>query len=166
MIRKIQSADWADIDRIQRACFPPSAIENMKSLRSIADVAPEFCSVAVRDEEVVGYLLSHPWVADDLPMLNQPVRSCPKDAETLFIHDMAILPFARGAGQASQMVRGAMDRARETGINSASLISVQDTVEFWIRFGFVARPELTDRFRERVAAFTEIPFQFMTATLA
>jgi predicted N-acetyltransferase YhbS len=165
MNREIQPSDWVGIDKVQHACFPPSAIENMESLRSIVDAAPQFCSVAMVNGEVVGYLLSHPWMADDLPVLNEPLRKCPGCPDTLFIHDMAILPSARGDGLASGMVRGLLDRACEMGLRGAALISVQGTVEFWARFGFVERPDLTERFRARVASFTEIPFQFMAADL-
>ncbi|MGH8047694.1 MAG: GNAT family N-acetyltransferase [Chthoniobacterales bacterium] len=165
-IRSIESGDWPGIDRVQRASFPPSAIENMAALRSIVNAAPEFCSVAVSDEAVVGYLLSHPWMADDLPALNEPLRDCADVKDTLFIHDMAIVPSARDGGLASRMVQSMLDHARERELRHAALISVQDTVKFWSRFGFVERPDLTERFRARVAAFTEIPFQFMAAELA
>jgi predicted N-acetyltransferase YhbS len=165
-IRTIQAGDWPGIDVVQHASFPPSAIENMEALRSIVDVAPEFCAVAAGENGVVGYLLSHPWIADDLPALNEPLRDCPDVADTLFIHDMAVLPSVRRDGLASRMVQGAMDRALQTGLRRAALISVQGTTEFWARFGFVERPDLTERFRERVSSFTEIAFQFMGAELA
>ena len=166
MIRAIQSADWQGIDRVQRASFPTSAIESMEALRSIAEAAAGMCAVAEIGGEVCGYLLAHPWIADDLPELNKPLASCPRSADTLFIHDLAILPYARGGGLASRMVRHVVAAAVGIGIRKAALISVQDTLEFWSRFGFVDRPELTERFRARVASFTEIPFQFMTAALA
>lgn len=164
-LRPIRSGDWPAIDRVQRAAFPPSVIERLESLRSIADAAPEFCLAAEADGEVVGYLLAHPWVADDVPELNEPLHACPGEAVAIFIHDMALLPSARGGGLASRMVRQALDSARRSGLCKAALISVQGTADFWARFGFAGRPELTAKFRARVSRFTEIPFQFMSAKI-
>lgn len=165
MIREIQPGDWSAIDRVQRACFPASAIESLEALRSIAEAAPGLCAVAESGEGVIGYLLSHPWFFEDLPVLNRPLEGCPEDADTLFLHDMAVLPSARGGGLASVMVNRALGAAQERNMAHASLLSVQGTVDFWTRFGFVTRPELTVRFRECVFGFYEIDFNFMTASL-
>jgi GNAT superfamily N-acetyltransferase len=165
LIRAIQPDDWPQIDRVQHACFPATAIESTGALKSISDAASAFCSAAEENGVVVGYLLSHPWISGDLPALNEPLTGCPADADTLFIHDMALLPEARGGGLASRMVNRVLDAARERKLSGASLLSVQKTTSFWARFGFEKRPELTERFRERVFGFYEIDFEFMTAKL-
>ena len=165
MIRTIQSKDWPNIDRVQRACFPASAIESVEALRSIAVAAPEMCAVAEEQNELLGYMLAHPWIPDDLPPLDVPLPGFPSDAKWLFIHDLALLPSARGSGLAGGMVRRLLAIADELGMAGASLLSVQGTAGFWAQFGFVDRPELTERFRERVFGFYEIDFHFMTAAL-
>jgi predicted N-acetyltransferase YhbS len=165
-LRRILPDDWPAIDCVQRAAFPPSAIESMEALQSIATLAPELCFVAESEGAVAGYVLAHPWIAEDLPRLNEPLKGCPPNADTLFIHDTALLPEMRGCGLARRMVEHLLLAARNAGLKRGSLLSVQGTVEFWKRFGFEARPELTERFRGRVFEFYEIDFTFMTATLA
>jgi predicted N-acetyltransferase YhbS len=164
-LRLIAEADWPEIDRVQRLSFPDTAIESIEALRSIAVLAPDLCFVAVREEAVVGYALAHPWTTDDMPRLNEPLTASPPDSDTLFIHDTAVQPSSRGDGLASRLVADLLSAAAGIGLRRASLLSVQGTVEFWARFGFEARPELTERFRERVFEFYEIDFIFMTAPL-
>ncbi len=165
MIRAIQSDDWPAIDFVQRSSFPPPAVESVSCLQSIAAAAPEMCAVAESEEGMLGYMLAHPWVPDDLPPLNEPLTKCPPGASCLFIHDLALLPSARGRGLASEMVRRLLATAEAEEMTSASLLSVQGTTEFWARFGFGKRPELTERFRKRVVGFFEIDFHFMAASL-
>ena len=164
MIRGIQSEDWPDIDDIQRLCFPASAIESLPALRSIARAAPRMCMVAEAPGTIAGYLLAHPWSANDLPPLNEPLPTLPAGASCLFIHDLAIRPSARGTGLAGRMVRRLLTIARNSGMTGASLISVQETSEFWARFGFVKQPEQTARFRGYVRRFFETEFQFMAVS--
>jgi predicted N-acetyltransferase YhbS len=164
-LRPIQARDWPGIDHVQRACFPASAVESTATLRSIADAAPEMCAVAEDDGGVIGYLLAHPWKPEHLPPLNEPLAGLPDDASCAFIHDMALLPSARGSGFAGRMVQCILAIAAQKGMTSASLLSVQGTVEFWTRFGFVERPELTKQFHDHVFGFYEIDFHFMTARL-
>lgn len=161
-IRVIREADWPAIDRIQRECFPPSAIESRETLQSIARHSPGTCLFA-ETTAPVGYVLAHPWTADDLPPLQAPLTAIPAGASSLFIHDLAVAPAARGAGLARRLVDDLLDRARRLGLARGSLLSVQDSRRFWARYGFQERPDLTDRFRETVARLYQVEFVFMTS---
>lgn len=165
LIRPIRDADWPALDRIQRACFAPSAIEPQDVLQSISRHSPESCLLAETDRPLA-YVLAHPWTPDDLPPLQAVLPGLPQTATTLFFHDLAVTPEARGTGLAHRLVKELLFWAGRQGLCQGSLISVQDSRRFWERYGFEARPDLTERFQETVARFYQVDFVFMTARWA
>jgi GNAT superfamily N-acetyltransferase len=161
-LRPICDADWPAIDRIQRACFPATAIESQEVLQSIARHSPESCLLAETDVPLA-YVLAHPWRPDDLPPIQALLPGLPAEASSLFVHDLAVTPEARGTGLAQRLVEELLAWARRRGLLHGSLVSVQDSRRFWERYGFEARPDLTERFRATVAQFYQVDFVFMTA---
>jgi len=162
VLRTIPDDDWPAIDRIQRASFPATAVESQEVLRSIALHAPEFCLLAETDVPLA-YVLAHPWRPDDLPPIQARLPGLPSGATSLFFHDLAVTPDARGAGLAQRLVEELLAWARRRELTGGSLVSVQDSRRFWERYGFEARPDLTERFRDTVAQFYQVDFVFMTA---
>ncbi|GGE51771.1 N-acetyltransferase [Agaricicola taiwanensis] len=96
-----------------------------------------------------GYLLSHPWRFRSLPPLNSLLGAIPEDADTYYLHDIALLPAARGSGAASRIVERMIDHARREGLASMSLVAVNGSIPFWVRHGFavVDAPELEEKLR-------------------
>jgi GNAT superfamily N-acetyltransferase len=88
-------------------------------------------------DRAVGYLLSHPWRRDMLPALNTMLRAIPADADTYFLHDLALLPVARRIGAASHIVSAIAKHAAAEGYRTMSLVAVNGSVAFWERHGFV-----------------------------
>ncbi len=96
-----------------------------------------------------GYILSHPWRLGRIPALNSSLGGIPADADTYYIHDLALLPTARGSGAAALIVHDMLDHAAREGFETASLVAVNNSVAFWARHGFVPedRPELAAKLR-------------------
>jgi len=94
-----------------------------------------------------GYVLSHPWRLGSLPALNALLGALPEDADTYYLHDLAILPRARGAGAAGRIVADLVAHARQAGFAAMSLVAVNGSRQFWERHGFAARdvPALADK---------------------
>jgi len=161
-IRPVRDADWPAIDRIQHACFPATAIESQEVLQSIARHSPESCLLAETNVPLA-YVLAHPWVPDDLPPIQANLPGIPAGASSLFFHDLAVTPEARGTGLANCLVEELLAWARRRSLPHGSLVSVQDSRRFWERYGFRERPELTERFHSTVAQFYRVEFVFMTA---
>ena len=94
-----------------------------------------------------GYLLSHPWRFKALPALNSLLGQIPPDADTYYLHDLALLPKARGTGAAAMIVGDILRHARQAGFPGISLVAVNGSLPFWYKHGFraVAAPELSDR---------------------
>lgn len=95
---------------------------------------PEGCLVLERGGSIVGYAISHPILPDTPPALNTRLGEIPATADQYYIHDIAILPEARGAGQSRAAVEMLLQVA--AGYPSAALVSVYGTSDFWGRFGF------------------------------
>lgn len=94
-----------------------------------------------------GYILSHPWRFKTLPELNSLLGAIPGDADTYYLHDLALLPAARGTGAAAMIVGDILRHARAGGFPSISLVAVNGSLPFWYKHGFraVAAPELAGK---------------------
>ena len=97
------------------------------------------CLVLERGGCVIGYAISHPINPNTPPALNAMLGEIPASADQYYIHDIAILPEARGAGQAREAVEVLLRVAER--YRSAALVSVYGTAEFWARFGFTPAAE-------------------------
>lgn len=98
-------------------------------------------------ERPVGYVLSHPWKSDTIPALNALIEALPGDADTYYLHDLALLPVVRRMGAAKFMTDVLTRHAAARGFLTLSLVAVNNSTEFWARQGFEARdlPELTGK---------------------
>lgn len=93
--------------------------------------------VLERDEGICGYLLSHPWHSGKPPALNVLLGGIPPNADTFYIHDLALLPSVRGSGMAGAIINQIAAHARAHGFPTMRLIAVNDSIPFWQRFGFL-----------------------------
>ena len=102
----------------------------------------------------IGYALSHPWRRGELPALNSPLGRIPEDASIYYIHDLALLPEARGARAAGALVDSLTVLARRLGFSTLSLVAVNDSRGFWERqrFRIVERPQLAAKLASYEAA--------------
>ena len=57
------------------------------------------CLVLAGEGVVEGYVLSYPWRADAAPPLNALILGLPPAPEADYLHDLALMPAARGQGQ-------------------------------------------------------------------
>lgn len=96
-----------------------------------------------------GYILSHPYAFKVLPALDSLLGSLPGDADTYYLHDLALLPSARGTGAAAMIVGDILRHARLSGFQNASLVAVNGSLPFWYKHGFrvVNAPELADKLK-------------------
>lgn len=104
-----------------------------------------------------GYVLSHPWRFMALPPLNSLLGAIPEDADTYYLHDLALLPTARGTGAAAMIVGNMLRHAKAAGFANVSLVAVNGSLPFWYKHGFRAQaaPELADKLNsyEQAARF-------------
>lgn len=99
---------------------------------------PQGCAVLEVDGRLIGYALTHPWRYGEPPALNSHLRHIPTDATTYYVHDVALLPEARGRGYAMAMGDWLVDHAAQGGLPNLSLVAVNGSQPFWERLGFRA----------------------------
>jgi GNAT superfamily N-acetyltransferase len=148
--------DWRlasaiDLDAISRIASEvhPDLPERRDVLAEKLALFPMGCFVLVRHEAVVGYGLAHRWVLGSIPPLDAFLEKVLRPADCLYIHDVALLPEARGDGSGGLYVELMEECARETGVDFLALVSVYDNQPFWAKRGFevVSAPELGAKLR-------------------
>jgi ribosomal protein S18 acetylase RimI-like enzyme len=102
---------------------------------------PAGCLVLTQGEEQIGYIVSHPWTYGAPPALNSLLGALPRSPTTYYIHDIALLPQARGTGAAKAVIALLADRAMASGLPNLSLIAVNDSVSFWQLHSFAVTPD-------------------------
>ncbi len=127
------------------AAVHPKFHEEAEVLAERQRLFPQGARLLERQGRVVGYALSHPWRRGELPRLNSLLGAIPKDASTYYIHDLALLPEARGTRAAGEVVASLEALARSLLFTSMSLVAVNGSSRFWEKHGFrvVGSPELS-----------------------
>jgi hypothetical protein len=98
-------------------------------------------------ERPVGYVLSHPYRRNALPALNTRLGALPAEADSYYLHDLALLPVARRMG-AGQFITEVLARhAAARGFATMSLVAVNGSEAFWARQAFrpLDLPELAGK---------------------
>jgi len=99
---------------------------------------PAGCFALEANRALVGYAISHPWRLHDIPPLDAFLGTPPASPDCLYLHDVAVLPAARGHGAAAGLLERLREVARGQGVHAIALTSVSDTERFWNRLGFEA----------------------------
>ncbi|NBJ11478.1 GNAT family N-acetyltransferase [Microvirga arsenatis] len=97
---------------------------------------PQGCLMLVEDGHATGYALTHPWRSGEPPPLNRLLREIPSAPTTYYIHDVALLPEARGKGHALAAADRMTAHARREGFREVSLVAVNGSQAFWEKAGF------------------------------
>lgn len=150
--RPARASDLAAISAIAERIHP-DLFERTEVLAEKMRLCPGGCRVLAAAEAIVGYGLAHPWKQHRIPPLDGFLGSLPDDADCLYVHDVAVLPDARG-GVARAYIATIEQLARASRIAALALVSVYDTLPLWQRFGF--RPVTTDaELRAKLASYGE-----------
>jgi len=103
---------------------------------------PAGCLWAEADDgSPLGYCLSHPGRLGQVPPLDTVLGRLPPDPDCLYLHDLALLPAARGRGlgaAATGMLAGVAGRA---GLGFLALTAIGSSPAFWGRQGFIAQAD-------------------------
>lgn len=132
--RRMTSADLSAVNAIAavvHAAYPEDAAVFAERLA----LHPGGCFVLETADGLGGYLISHPWHFKQPPALNALLGRIPQPASTYYLHDIALLPEARGSGAAAAVIKELVRHA--AGIaNNITLVALSGTVQFWQRQGF------------------------------
>jgi len=89
------------------------------------DFYPEGCFVYEDENQIKGYLISHPWESTNIPVLNHLLYS-PKQFDTYYIHDVVLLPEYRGKKIAFEIINKIISDKY-----CVSLVAPEPTQYYW-----------------------------------
>ncbi len=151
--RRMSALDMAAVVLIAAQVHPDYPEDERVFTERLA-LYPDGCLLLEAGTQVAGYVISHPWRELQPPALNSLLQVLPATASTYYIHDVALLPVARGLGAASQLVDILMQLAQAAGLATMSLVAVNDSHAFWARHGFapIDAPALQEKLNSYDAA--------------
>lgn len=150
--RAMLPEDLCDVFAI--ACRVHTAFfEDMPVFAERQRLFPEGAKYLEIDGRGMGYLLSHPWSAGEPPLLNSLLGGIPAAASTYYIHDLALLPDARGTGATAAVIAMLEELAISLSFRTISLVAVNGSQRFWARHGFM--PVRCPEFAEKLASYED-----------
>jgi ribosomal protein S18 acetylase RimI-like enzyme len=136
MWRMMTTSDLASVNEIAAAVHP-SFPEDAAIFAERLALYPAGCHVLIATGGALGgYIVSHPWRDRQPPALNSLLHALPANPSTYYIHDIALLPAARGGKAATEIVTALLQHARAAGLATVSLVAVNKSQDFWQRLGF------------------------------
>ncbi|WP_052365064.1 GNAT family N-acetyltransferase [Halotalea alkalilenta] len=136
LLRLMRETDLPAVLRLQAACYHELEPESQATLESKRAASTRSCWVAERDGQALAYLFTLPWRFDAPPALDARCEGLPLAPDTLYVHDLAIAPEARGQGIGERLVEAALAFGRAEGLERSSLIAVQGAQRYWCRHGY------------------------------
>lgn len=126
---------------VQRACYGQGLIEGLDVFaRRLA--SPANCSLVIEvDGEVGAYLAAYRSLRGKVTPLHgdfEPVAA-PLASDTLYLHDMAVLPHLAGRGLARALLARLWAQAGSQGLHHTALVSVQGSQAYWERQGYAVQ---------------------------
>lgn len=135
-INVITESSWDRIIEIQEEAYVEVPAEDVTILKSKWLAPPKTCTVYLNDNgNILAYLLAHPWTSDIPPKLHETISI--SKGSTLYIHDLALTQEAKGKNIAKKLVENLISHAKAQGFSKVLLVAVQNSNEFWAKFGFV-----------------------------
>lgn len=135
----MRSSDLDAVLEAQRPIYPTYQEDRTVFSERLA-LFPQGCLVLHGEHGLAGYAVSHPWYAGSPPKLDTLLGALPTAPTTYYLHDIALLPEARGGGGGAAVVRLLTEIARAAGQTTMSLTAVQGSSGYWQRRGFAVEP--------------------------
>ena len=130
-------SDIEAVDRIAREihkALPERSEVFAEKLR----LFPRGCFKFMFEGRMMGYAVSHPWTLYSIPPLDDFLRELPSNPNCIYIHDIAVLPAARGHNAAGSCIAEIVKVAQQMDIQHLACVSVYGTDMLWARLGFRA----------------------------
>lgn len=139
VVRPLALSDLPALLAVQLACYGEGFVESGEVFaRRLASAAN--CSLVLERAGVVcAYLAAYRSVQGKVTPLHGDFEAVPQP-DTLYLHDMAVLPACAGQGLAHALLQPMWDAARSRGLQHSALVSVQGSQSYWERQGYAVQP--------------------------
>ncbi|HRY31649.1 MAG TPA: GNAT family N-acetyltransferase [Bacteroidales bacterium] len=134
-VRNLNNDDISNVMNIQKQDYSNDLQEDRNVFIQILNVFSEGVFGVFDGDNLAGYLFSHPYLLNQVKPLNSQLYLTGEE-NCLYLHDMAISPDYRGMGLAKRLFERFLFTSEKIGFESQRLVAVQNSAEFWGRFGF------------------------------
>lgn len=135
-VRPLTRDDIDLLHRLEAESYLPSLHESDEAFIRLIELFPEGAFGCFDDEGLCGYAFAVPLTAGATLELRTPLDRIPEDADTFYIHDVAVAERCRGRGLGRALAERLLDLARARGFPRSELVSVQGSAPFWEALGF------------------------------
>lgn len=162
--RPLTAQDLPGLLAVQRACYGDGYIESAAVYaRRLA--SPTQCSVVLeRAGQLCAYLAAYDSLAGKVTPLHGDFEAA-DPPDTLYLHDMAVLPALAGQGLARALLAPLWRGAVARGLTRSALVAVQGSQTYWERHGYAVHALRDAVQRQHLAAYGEGAV-YMLRTLA
>ena len=154
VVRPLALSDLADLLAVQLACYGEGFVESGEVFaRRLA--SPANCSLVLEQGGAVcAYLAAYRSVRGKVTPLHGDFEAIAQP-DTLYLHDMAVLPAHAGQGLAPALLQPLWAQARAEGLRHSALVSVQGSQAYWQRQGYALHPLQDAAQQARLASYGE-----------
>ena len=152
--RALTAADLPGLLAVQRACYGDGFVESAEVFaRRLA--SPAHCSLVLEHAGTVcAYLAAHRSVQGKVTPLHGDFEALPH-TDTLYLHDLAVLPALAGQGIARALLEPLWAQAAAAGLAYTALVSVQGSQAYWAHHGYAVQPLADAAQQARLASYGE-----------
>lgn len=133
--RPMAARDIGEVDAIAQIVHPDYP-EDVAVLKERLALFPAGCFVAESDDGLLGYAISHPSILGKPAELNSLLGHLPREANCLFLHDVALTERSRGLGLGRSLVERLAAIAKREKLSRVALVSVNNSRGYWKAQGF------------------------------
>lgn len=155
--RALTLNDLPGLLAVQRACYGDGFVESSEVFTHRL-ASPVNCSLMLeRGGQVCAYLAAYRSCLGKVTPLHGDFESTHAAGriDTLYLHDMAVLPMLAGQGLARALLTPLWACAQQEGLRHTALVSVQGSQGYWARHGY-AEHALADAVqRQHLATYGE-----------
>ena len=135
-LRRLDASDIEAVLRIQNTCYEPLLQEQAPALLSKMALSPTTCyGVEDGSGELVAYGIAFPSDEEVSPELNT-VTTTASSVNTLYIHDIAVVPTMRSRGLGTLILERMIQDAVRLELQTMALTAVGGASDYWLRHGF------------------------------
>ncbi|MGF6907475.1 GNAT family N-acetyltransferase [Fusobacterium sp. PH5-44] len=137
-IRKATASDLDSIIKIEQICFPPAEAASDKSFRDRFKVFGENFIVAIKNNQVIGFINGATTDKEELPdELYHDADLHKADGNYQTVFGLDVLPEYRKNGIGAMLIKELIDISKKRGKIAVVLTCKNEKIHYYEKFGFV-----------------------------
>lgn len=134
--RSLTAGDIGALHDLEANVYAPALHVSDAAFLRLMELYPEGAIGAFDDEGLCGYGFGVPVESGMTLDLQVPLAALAKDADTFYIHDVAVARRCLRTGLGTRLGTRLIEHAKARGFRRAELVSVQGSAPFWEKLGF------------------------------